>query len=317
MAAKTQTFNTRQHMLKHTFEVFRYRDSYLHEVALHHHDFYEVYLFLSGNVRYAIESRTYDLMPGDILLISPMELHQPMLGRENRDYERIVLWIDPKYIQQYTDLGFNLTGCFDTTDPRHTNLLRPDSASRQMLIYLLEQLLEESDSREYAAELQAQTYLVQVLVKLNRMAEQFSRPCERKDRSDSVVVDVLSYINQHYSEDLTLDVLANKFFVSKYHLSREFNRLVGIPVYRYVIQKRLVIAKQLLSEGIPSGDVYQRCGFGDYSNFYRAFKAEYQMSPKEFVSGLKAVNQRPEDARRSTAWAAREQSEVLSSKNVK
>ena len=79
------------------------------------------------------------------------------------------------------------------------------------------------------------------------------------------------------------------FFVNKYHLSHEFNRLVGTSIYRYVIQKRLVIAKQMLSDGLPPTDVYQHCGFGDYSNFYRAFKAEYGISPKDF-SGTAQTN---------------------------
>ena len=91
MATRHQKFDTRQTMHGTTFEIFRYKDAYLKEVALHHHDFYEVYFFLSGNVQYNIESRSYLLTPGDVLLISPMELHQPMFGSEHREYERIVL----------------------------------------------------------------------------------------------------------------------------------------------------------------------------------------------------------------------------------
>ncbi len=105
--------------------------------------------------------------------------------------------------------------------------------------------------------------------------------------SDSVVYNVLAYINEHYSEALTLDDLANRFFISKYHLSREFGRLVGTSVHHYLIQKRLAMAKQMMSGGMASSEVYQHCGFGDYSNFYRAFKAEYQITPKEFAARLK------------------------------
>ena len=85
MASKTQRFDTRQHMRSSTYEVFRYKDAYLKEVALHHHDFYEIYFFLSGNVQYNIESRSYLLTPGDVLLINPMELHQPVFGKEGQN----------------------------------------------------------------------------------------------------------------------------------------------------------------------------------------------------------------------------------------
>ena len=286
MATKHQRFDTRQTMHNNTFEIFRYKDAYLKEVALHHHDFYEVYFFLSGNVQYNIESRSYLLTPGDVLLISPMELHQPMFGSEQREYERIVLWIDKQFLESIGLPGEQFTNCFDTAAPNHSNLLRPEGVQRQFLMFLLEQLISESNSREPYREVSALSYLAQVLVLLNRLSLQ-KRKEEPVSTQDSTVYDVLGYINEHYSENLTLDDLANTFFISKYHLAREFQRLVGTSVHRYIVQKRLVMAKQMLSAGKPSSEVYQHCGFGDYSNFYRAFKAEYQLSPKEYVLRLK------------------------------
>ncbi len=286
MPPKTQRFDDRQNMKTKTFEVFRYKDDYPKEVTLHHHDFYEVYFFLSGNVQYNIESRSYLLTPGDILLISPMELHQPMFARSHQVYERIVLWINRQFLEGFSMSGEDLTDCFDTTIPGHTNLLRPESSSRQYLSFLLEQLLEESVSEEAYHQTASLVLLGQILIVLNRLAL-WSRGKERTTDLDSVVYSVMDHINNHYSENLTLDYLANKFFISKYHLSREFQRLAGTSVHRYLIQKRLVMAKQMLSEGVPSSEAYQHCGFGDYSNFYRAFKAEYQISPKDFVLMLK------------------------------
>jgi len=106
---------------------------------------------------------------------------------------------------------------------------------------------------------------------------------EVEDKAGPVVAEVLHYINEHYPDELSLDLLSAKFFISKYHLSHEFHRLVGTSVYRYIIQKRLVIAKQMLANGVAPTDVYGHCGFGDYANFYRAFKAEYHISPKQFL----------------------------------
>lgn len=289
MASKVQSFTTRQHMIKPSYEIFHYRDSYLNEVALHHHDFYEMYLFLSGNVDYIIESRRYHVTPGDILLISPNELHQPMFGAEHSPYERIVLWVDKNYLQQYTAIGTELSRCFDRAAMYHTNLVRTDPANLELLKSLLEYAQQESESREFGSALAADTLLIQALVTLNRMAERGGQSAELRDKSGTVVGQVLSYIDEHFHEDLSLDLLANRFFISKYHLSREFNRLVGTSVYRYIIQKRLVMAKQMLGQGIPSSEVYQHCGFGDYSNFYRAFKSEYGISPKEYVANLKAT----------------------------
>lgn len=281
-----QRFDNRQYMKSSTYEIFRYQDDYPKTVSLHHHDFYEIYFFLSGNVQYNIEDRSYMMTPGDVLLISPMELHQPVFGQSHLHYERYVLWINKQYLDSLSTPGQEFNRCFDTTLPGHSNLLRPAGISREYLTFLMEQIRTEQFSRKPYSEVAALTYLVQLLITLNRMAIQNKGEGQIK-APESVIYNILSYVNEHYQEDLSLDDLANRFFLSKYHLSREFQRLVGTSVHRYIIQKRLAMAKQMLSEGQPSAEVYQRCGFGDYSSFYRAFKSEYQISPKEFVRRLK------------------------------
>ncbi len=299
MASRSQSFTTRQHMIRRTYEVYRYRDCYLNEVALHHHDFYEVYFFLSGNIAYTIDSRVYQMIPGDILLISPNELHQPLFGKAMQPYERMVLWIDKNYLQRFSVWDVDLARCFDQGT---SNLLRPDAQLRTTLTTLFEQMLLEDGKQAFAGELLSDTLFLQTMILINRLAMQPSGVPELPDKSGSVVEDVLAYINEHYQEELSLDLLANEFFISKYHLSREFNRLVGTSVYRYIIQKRLVVAKHLLSDGVPSTTVYQQCGFGDYSNFYRAFKAEYAISPKEYITKLREESAQLEEQTREKGW---------------
>lgn len=286
---KNQRFDSRQYMKSSTYEIFRYKDDYPQNVSLHHHDFYEIYFFLAGNVQYNIESRSYMMTPGDVLLISPMELHQPVFTQGHRDYERIVLWINRQFLESLSSPGQDFTRCFDTTIPGHTNLLRPVGVSREYLTFLMEQIRTERSSQDPYHEVAAMTYLAQLLISLNRMALQ-NKGEGRIKAPDSAVYNVLNYINENYQEELTLDSLANRFFISKYHLSREFQRLIGTSVHRYIVQKRLAVAKQMLSDGVPSTEVYQHCGFGDYSNFYRAFKSEYQISPKEFVRRTKETD---------------------------
>ncbi len=287
MASRTHSFTSRQKMRKNTFEVFHYRDESMQEVALHHHDFYEVYFFLSGNVSYNIESRSYRLSPGDVLLISPHELHQPIFSPEKQNYERIVLWLNVGFMQQLGTAGQDMTQCFDTRKPAHTNLIRPDGVTREVMNYLVQQLLREQDSEDFAADIYCLSLLAQLLVLVNRTALRAGQGPENRENTDSTVYRILTYINDHYNEELNLDFLANKFFISKYHLSREFGRVVGTSVHRYILQKRLIMARQMMAAGRPTSEVYQHCGFGDYSNFYRAFKKEYQISPREYLEELK------------------------------
>jgi AraC-like DNA-binding protein len=259
----------------------------MQEVTLHHHDFYEMYFFLSGNVSYNIESFSYRLSPGDILLIGPHELHQPVFSPEKQNYERFVLWLNPVFLQQFGTPEENMTQCFDTRNPEHSNLIRPDGVTRELVNYLVQQLLREQDSQEFGTDIYCLSLLAQLLVLVNRTALRAGLGPENRDNADSTVYRILAYINEHYNEELNLDFLANKFFISKYHLSREFGRVVGTSVHRYILQKRLIMARQMMAAGQPTSEVYQHCGFGDYSNFYRAFKKEYQISPRAYLEELK------------------------------
>lgn len=294
MPSRAASFTERQHMQSLTYELFRYRDSNPRDIALHHHDFYEIYFFLSGSVLYNIGSRSYLLAPGDILLISPMQLHQPIFDGRTGTYERIVLWLNSQFLEQFGLSGEPLSACFQSSAPGHATLLRPDEHVRQKLLYLLELLLQERDSQEYGHEISCLSYLALILSQLCRLSTQEPQEVESAPAS-RVVYEVLNYINDNFAEELTLDSLANRFFVSKYHLSREFTRVTGSSVHRYLIQRRLIMAKQLMSEGVSTTAVCQQCGFGDYSSFYRAFRAAYQISPREFVLRLKKTATDHED----------------------
>lgn len=93
----------------------------------------------------------------------------------------------------------------------------------------------------------------------------------------------MAYIQEHYREELSLDRLAGEFFVSKYYLSHRFKKTVNASVYRYIFQRRRLMAKDCLRGGVPPTECCERCGFRDYANFYRLFKAEYGVSPQAFA----------------------------------
>ena len=111
-----------------------------------------------------------------------------------------------------------------------------------------------------------------------------SAKVESDKSSFPFIPDVLTFINQHYCEKISLSSIADDFFISKYYLSHAFNSVVGTSVNRYITLKRLINAKQMLSSGIKPTTAAIHCGFNDYAGFYRAFTAEYCITPKEYVT---------------------------------
>lgn len=282
MTNQFQHFNTRQKMKGDSYEIFYYQDRHLGPVALHHHDFYEVYFFLGGNAEYLVEGQTYRLQPGDLLLISPLELHQPIIHPDRDPYQRIVLWIKPDFLHRYSTADANLVRCFDINRSDHVNLLRLPAQQQSLLRNILDELLQQTNSSQYGQDILCHALLLQFIVQLNRLTlDVISSTVQTKN--PTLTDQVIDYISKHYADSLSLDNLAQKFFISKYHLSHEFARVMGVSVYRYIMLKRLVIAKQMLSTGLRPTSVYSACGFRDYANFYRAFKAEYGCSPTEYV----------------------------------
>lgn len=277
MPGKMRPFDPRQVMLKPTFEVFHSLDTNTLTVDPHHHDFYEIYFLISGEVEYRVEGRSYEVRPGELMLISPWKVHQPVI-KGGQDYERIVLWVDRNHMARFTSETMALTGCFGDAP---ANLLYPSKLQGADIKNLLDRMETEGRRNRAGSELYMQGLFLQLMVEINRLAQQADGHGKSSQEPD-LVNRVLAYIGSHYEEQLSLQSLADRFFVSKYYLSHAFSAKVGTGVHRYLVLKRLSAAREQIAAGCGPGEACQNCGFRDYTTFYRAFKAEYGVSPKEF-----------------------------------
>lgn len=272
-------FDPRQNMNSEKFEIFHYLDPHTRHMEAHYHDFYEIFFFIDGDVDYWIDGSLYHLLPGDILLINPTELHKPVPLSEIDRYERIVLWINKNYLSQI-EKGI-LENCFNKEKTFYSKVLRLPREKREELFYLARKLCEEYYGKEFAAEVGAYSLLLQILVQINRLTNSNIPVDSEKISTPTLISDILSFINDHFAEKITLDSIADHFFVSKYYLSHEFKNAVNTSLYRYIIMKRLNEAYELLSQGKPANEVCTTCGFGNYTVFFRAFKTEFGISPTE------------------------------------
>lgn len=286
MQTLIHNFTSRQYMITPDFEYFHYFDRSATDIDYHNHDFYEIYFFISGNITYMIEGKSYKLRHGDILLIHNNELHKPLIeheGEKDEVYERIVIWVNPDFLIKQGIYGTNLSLCFQSQFQNRNNLLRPNPESLKTLKDIINKFENACNSVSYGSDILKDLYLLEFIVYINKCyLESFGDKIHDDIEYNEKVNDIIRYINENIASDLSLDSISKKFYLSKYHLLREFKQYTGYTIHQYIHQKRLILAKSLLKDGLSVTEVCTKCGFGDYSNFIRAFKKAFGSPPKTF-----------------------------------
>ena len=274
--------NGSQLMRDNRYEITHYRDTYLKKVSLHSHDFYELYFFISGHANYIIDNIRYELKSGDILLISPDNLHRLDLVSPSEAYERIVLWINPKYVKALSTPNTDLSEAFRLHGERKNFLVRDFLLSERIKSILLE--LEECKDG-FGDDVKSEILIKAILLELCKNAKATAVSTEKiSKKTSSPVSKIIDYIDGNLHTALTLDKLEEVAFVSKYYLARIFKEETNSTIHQYILKKRLLLSKRYIEQGLPINEIYLKCGFQDYSNFFRAFKKEYSITPKQYLS---------------------------------
>lgn len=279
---------SRQQMSEKHYEIYHFVDKNIRNVSLHHHDFYEIFYFIEGDNQFYIEGENYVLKSGDMLLINPTELHQCVVFPSKKDYERIVLWLKPDFVQLLSSPEFDLLSCFHAKDRKKAISINVDA--RRDIESLFARILEMDNFQGVGKNIMRNALVMELLVKINNLVIDKKTPVVGENRMNSLIKAVIAYIEANLKEELTLEALANQFFISKFHLSREFKKYSSVSIHQYIKLKRLILAKEYILKNESILDVYAMCGFGDYSNFFRAFKQEYDMTPRQFYHMMTQPN---------------------------
>ena len=269
----------REGYLRENYRLFHLRDTAGQEKDYHFHEFDKVIVLLSGRVQYEVETSTYDLRPWDVLLVRHHAIHKANID-VSEPYERIILYIDAKYVQRAAPDDRLLT-CFDRTDAQGMHCLRPDETARERLRATLASMEEAQNDGYFGADTLRNTLLLQLLVLINRLVPEAAGEIRRPHAYDEKIEQTLSYINENLDRELTVDQLAERIYLSRYHFMRLFKEQTGSTVHAYIRRKRLLRAAKLIRGGEPVSRVAAETGYADYSAFYRAFRDCFGASPSD------------------------------------
>jgi len=250
------------------------------EFNFHYHDFHKVLIFISGNVSYQVEGKTYHLKPYDIVLVNAGEIHRPIIHDET-PYERIIIYISSKFFEDYENENYDLFHCFSKALELRSSLIRIKDISKTKLYTSILDLGKSFQSTEYAHQLYQQTIFTEFLIWINRAVIDEDIIYLNATIANKTVLDIMNYIIIHLSDDISIDSIASYFFLNRSYLMHLFKAETGYTIGNYISEKRLFISKRLIQNGISITEACFQSGFKNYTTFYRAFIRKFDMSPKD------------------------------------
>lgn len=269
--------------LNSEFKLFYLKDNNMKEFSYHYHDFHKLLIFLDGSVNYSIEGKDYELLPGDVLLIPAGEIHRPQV-RGTLPYQRIIIYISQDFFDFYQKEGCDLFYCYRQTRNHHSNLIRLSRQAAEHLQPVVKELAASFRDQSFGTPLYQKAKLIEYLILLNRDILNETDIYIPARTSNPVILEIIGFINQHITEDLSIGRIADHMFLNRSYLMHLFKAETGYTIGKYITEKRLFLANHHISQGIPATEACYASGFRNYSAFYQAYKKKYQASPRNYVN---------------------------------
>ena len=251
------------------------------QINLHSHNFYELlYCCSSCGAEYLVGTERDRLQKGDVVLVPPGLSHRPLLPEQMTEpYKRVVLWISGEFIS-------GLHQFFpEFLEPMQISnvLLRTAGTRWECLGDLFYSGLQTAEAGGPDRQMLLVGNTITLLAQLRRaFLDRSAHPMQAE--KPELLDRVMAYIEANLAQKITLADAAKRFFVSESTISQIFRKKLGVSFYHYVTQRRRITAKTLIEKGMLLENVAAESGFSDYSGFYRAFRQEYGISPRQYRS---------------------------------
>ena len=245
----------------------------------HFHPFTEIFFITHGNGIMEIDSIDVSVKEGDLIIINPNCPHTEKSSYNRMDQLEYIVFAINNLALANKSLP-TLNG--DDPNPTYYKIMNLNN-NKSVILYYLNTLVHEVEEKQANYELACKSILTLFIIYISRNTESTLLIADNPEKLNIECVKIKNYIDSHYSENITLDILSNLSYVNKFHLVHLFTKQMGISPINYLINKRIEESKNLLTTTNYSiRDISTIVGFSNSSYFSQMFKKFTGDSPRTY-----------------------------------
>lgn len=251
-------------------------------VTSHSHNYYEIYMYISGEVQIMLNNHIFNVRKGDVVIIPPYSIHSLIPVKFDTPYERMYLYITETCLSSFQFNEYSLIKPLLDSAKQGLFHFRIDlEEDFNRIMFAMDRIKESKRKDYYGKEMMNRSYIMQIFTTINSYIakEANNKTC---NETSSLISRVIAYINENFKENLTLDILCEHFYTNRQSITKLFKEYTTLTIHNYINLTRIAQAKQLIFEGVMPSKLHSMCGFHDYTTFYRAFKRSEGITPQQF-----------------------------------
>ena len=242
----------------------------------HLHKCYEFIHIIQGQLIYKVEETDYMLTEGDVIMTKPEEIHSFSFPKECC-YQREFLHLYPGFLKRFPEI----TAFLNERRSGYFNRIPAELVKKYGIDKIFRGIEEQCAEPDEETDFMVLTYALQLVSKLRQIMKK-EMPQKQEVITNKKANVVSKYIDSNYMDDININTISNAVFMSPAYACRIFKKETGMTIKAYLNLRRVTSAKNLIMEGQKTTSILEKCGFNDYSTFYRLFKKCTGMTPNEF-----------------------------------